>query len=254
MIDPSKEIFDNYQDNHLRIAGKYFQSLAEIRELRLDRTPRWLDKIPETARILDAGFATGYLLGLLHEMGYKNLAGVEISEQLYQTARASLPTGIDLHCSDVIDFLEATPDASFDVIMFHHVLEHIPRERTLHLLREFRRCLAPNGLLNIRVPNSSCLFHGPMCFGDFTHIVHFNEISLSQVLEHAGFAHESIKFIPRPPKLFWSWKHPIWGIKRLLNRLRWHLNDLLHKALAILADVQPRLVCTERDIEVLARK
>lgn len=254
MTDPSRELFDNYQENHVRLTGKYFQSLAEVREFHLERIPRWFGRVAKDARILDAGFATGYQLGLLHEMGYQKLSGVELSEQLFNSARANLPDEISLYCSDVLEFLQSMPDASFDVILFHHVLEHIPRDMTLPLLREFRRCLAPDGLLTLRVPNASCLMHGSVCFGDFTHVVHFNEISLTQILEQAGFAVDKVEIILRPPQLFWSWKHPIRAGKRLLNRIRWHLNDMLHTLLGLLADVQPRLRCSERDIEILVSK
>lgn len=254
MTDPSRELFDNYQANHLRLAGKYFQSLNEVREFHLERIPRWFSRVPLGARILDAGFATGYQLGLMHSLGYKKLTGVEISEQLFKTARSNLPEEISLCCNDVSDFLLSIPDESFDVILFHHVLEHIPRDKTLSLLREFRRCLAPKGLLNLRVPNASCLLHGPMCFGDFTHVVHFNEISLTQVLEQAGFGVDQVEIILRPPLLFWPWKHPLRALKRLLNRIRWHLNDMLHTLIGLLADLQPRLRCSERDIEILVKK
>lgn len=206
------------------------------------------------ASILDAGCATGYLLGLLHECGYQNLTGVDISEQLLHEARRHLPEGVQLFQSDIGEFLAHTADGSFDVILFHHVLEHIPREHTVALLREFRRCLRDGGRLSLKVPNAACLLLGHTCYVDFTHVVHFNEFSLMQVLEQAGFSPERIEFILHPPVLYWSWRHPVRALFRLLNRVRWHLSAWVHCAAGVLFDTQPKLLCHEIELEALAIK
>ena len=255
MDDPSHELFKNYE-NQYRAGGtdQAHVSFETVQAYHLDRLPRWIDRIPLQARILDAGCATGYLLGLLYAKGYHNLAGVELSEQLFQIARNALPESIDLLNADVREFLAGAPDADFDVIVFHHVLEHIPREHTVALLREFRRVLKPGGFLNIKVPNASFLLAGYHLFGDFTHVVHFNERSLPQVLEAAGFNRENIEFILKPPLLFWSWRDPMRMVLRLLNRLRWHLHGTLHWALCQMMDLHPRPKYFEWELEVLVRR
>jgi len=254
MTDPSKEVFDNYLENYERNAQGYYRSLEDIQNLHLERFPRWIDRIAKTDPILDAGCATGYKLSLLHELGYQNLTGVDLSAQLITAARLRLPEAIALHCEDVREHLAKTPESHYKAIMFHHVLEHIPREHTIALLRDFRRCLVPGGFLNLKVPNAACLMHGFQCFGDFTHVVHFNELSLNMVLEQAGFDVSNIEIILHPPKLYWSWKHPFRAILRLLNRVRWHVNDMLHHFLWKLADIPSLLRCTEIEIEILVRR
>ena len=227
----------------------------EVKEFHLACMPCWLDRIPKDARILDAGCATGYLLGLLRESGYRNLVGVELSEQLAATARRRLPDEIAIVNADVRDHLAQTPDQSVDLILFHHVLEHIPREHTIPLLSEFYRVLKPGGYLNVKVPNASSLLAGahPL-FGDFTHVVHFNERSILQVLEAASFRVEDIEFIRQPPVLFWSWRHPGRALLRLLNRGRWHLHGLLHIFLCRLIDLDPAPKVFVVEIETLARR
>ncbi|MCF7996963.1 MAG: class I SAM-dependent methyltransferase [Chromatiaceae bacterium] len=250
----SKEIFDNYLQNYERRGSGCFRSLEDVNEFHLDRLPRWIDRIPKDARILDAGCATGYLIGILHGLGYEKIHGVDLSAQLVQTARTNLPESISLHVEDIRDFLMQTPDGSYDVILFHHVLEHIPREYTIPLLNEFNRCLSDEGYLSLKTPNAACLLSGYHVHGDFTHIVQFNEFSLLQILEQTGFAADGVEFITHPPQLFWSWRQPMRAIFRLLNRLRWHLNHLLHWAVCVLLDLRPTLKVSEWELEALARK
>jgi len=252
MNDPSKEVFDNYLPQYEKLMAPGFYSLQYVKRFRLERLPRWLDRVDKQAQVLDAGCATGYLLSLLDESGYQNLTGVDLSAQLLHEARQRLPDTVQLHHADVLDFLAQTPEARFDLILFHHVLEHIPREHTIALLRAFRRCLRDGGILSLKVPNAGCLLLGHTCYGDFTHVVHFNEVPLTQVLEQAGF--EQLEFVLHPPVLYWSWRHPIRASFRLLNRLRWHLSAWVHRAAGVLFDTQPKLRCHEIELEVVATK
>ena len=254
MNDPTKELFATYLPNYERRGRGRSRSLAEVSEFLLDHVPRWIDRITKDARILDAGCAMGYQLGLLHGLGYQNLTGVDISAPLVEVARARLPQSISLHVEDVRQFLAQTPDGSYDVILLHHVIEHIPREYTITLLREFRRCLIDDGYLSLRTPNAACLLSGYIGCGDFTHLVQFNEFSLLQVLEQAQFAAESVEFILHPPRLFWSWHHPKRTLFRVLNRLRWHINNLVHRAVCVLLDQGPVLKVCEWEVEALVRK
>ena len=249
-----KEIFDRYKDNYERRGGGHFRTLADVQAFHLDRLPRWINRINKNANILDAGCATGYQLGLLYQAGWHRLTGIDISEELLQEAGSNLPPEIKLHHAEIGSFLEKTPDKTFDVILFHHVIEHIPRDQIINLLRELRRCLADNGCLSIKTPNAACLLGGYHGFGDITHLVQFNEFSLLQVLEQAGFSIKKVEFILHPPKLFWSRRHPLRALMRMLNRARWHLNNLVHFIVCILLDLRPALRVTEWEIEILVQK
>ena len=253
--DPSDSLFQNYvRHRHYSGTERWHVSYDEIKKFHLDRLPRWLDRLDHDATILDAGCATGYLLGLLDNDGFKSLTGVELSGQLVQIAKSTLPSKITIIQSDVRDFLSTTQNESFDVIMFYHVLEHIPREQTVELLAQFRRCLKPGGYLSIKVPNASFFLAGIQLFGDFTHVVHFNERSMLQVLEAAGFEPSLIEFIPHPPLLFWSWRRPGHALLRLINRVRWMLLGILYKGVCALIEQRPTPKIFEAELEVLAPK
>jgi SAM-dependent methyltransferase len=49
--------------------------------------------------------------------------------------------------------LTGIPDARFDVVYAHHVLEHIPYDHTVAALREYLRVLKPKGRLMVFVPD-----------------------------------------------------------------------------------------------------
>lgn len=254
-IDPSEELFRKYERHYMDSgASKWQAPIKEVKELHLDRLPRWIDRVDKHAAILDAGCATGYLLSLLSDEGYRDLTGVELSAQLAATARTNLDSSIVIAASDIRDFLAQAPNGAYEVILFHHVLEHIPREQTLSLLREFHRCLRPGGFLSIKVPNASYLLAGNHCFGDFTHVVHFNERSLPQVLEVAGFDVRKLEFVLHPPILYWSWRRPGRAFLRALNRLRWHIHQVIHKVLCALIDQHPVPKAFEAELEALVQR
>jgi len=54
-----------------------------------------------------------------------------------------------------INLLKGFPfdDNTFSVVYHSHVLEHIPREKSLAFLRECFRVLKPNGIIRVEVPN-----------------------------------------------------------------------------------------------------
>jgi SAM-dependent methyltransferase len=247
--------YENYAAHYDSAVGKRVRrDWDEVQSLRLDRLPRWIDRVHKDARILDAGCATGYLLGLLSAHGYTRLTGVDLSPTLAATARDRLEDSACIVQSDLRDFLRQQADGSFDTVIMHHVLEHIPRDQTIPTLKEIHRCLTPGGFLGIKVPNASFVLGGAMMFGDFTHVTHFNEHSLAQVLAASGYATDRLEIILHPPKLFPPWRHPLHAFLRVLNRLRWHAHRATHHALAMLSDQRPASRAFEAELEMLAQR
>lgn len=64
----------------------------------------------------------------------------------------ALPFG-QTHLVSDIQNLSMFPDNSVDMIYASHVVEHIPRNRLLGTLKEWRRKLKPRGVLRISVPD-----------------------------------------------------------------------------------------------------
>lgn len=96
------------------------------------------------ARILDVGAGSGLLVRDLAEAGFRRVLGIDP----FVDVRAEMPEGGRV----VRQTLDET-SGSFDLIMFHHSLEHVPDQ--LGALRRAAELLAPGGWCLVRVPVTS---------------------------------------------------------------------------------------------------
>ena len=142
--------------------------------------------------ILDVGCGNGAFLMCVADMiRHDRLVGID-------TSLSVLPKGlrgIKFMVSDIVDFDVENP---FDVVVSHHVLEHIAPSDIRSHMRSIKRALVPQGCLIIRMPNR--LF-GP---SDVTRILdytnrnrisamgsHVNELSYTEtiaLLKYYGFS------------------------------------------------------------------
>jgi 2-polyprenyl-3-methyl-5-hydroxy-6-metoxy-1,4-benzoquinol methylase len=252
--DLSDDFFEKYLRHYREGSGRLHAPYGDVVRFRLDRIPRWLKGMGKDLRILDAGCADGYLLSLLWQDGYRMLFGVDLSEQLVARAKNILPTEVEIVHANVVDFFAGAVTDGVDVVLLHHVLEHIPREQTVALLKSIRHSLKPGGFLNIKVPNATAFFAGNYLYGDFTHLVHFNEHSLRQVLEVSGFDVSSCQLIQHAPQLYWSWRYPLRAGLRLINHVRWRLHRVLFQTFCRFTGVLPVPLACEAELDVLVAK
>ena len=91
--------------------------------------------------ILDVGCGSGELLRELDGAGYRQLLGVDP----YVAAEVELPGG-----GRIVKGTLQEVEGEFDLIMFHHALEHVPDQ--LPTLRAAARLLSPGGTCLVRVP------------------------------------------------------------------------------------------------------
>jgi 2-polyprenyl-3-methyl-5-hydroxy-6-metoxy-1,4-benzoquinol methylase len=136
-------------------------------------------------RVLDVGCGRGYLPAILRERGW-DAHGIEISDQAAEHARRDL--GLPVHVGTIED--SPFEDASFDAIVFWHVLEHVADP--VAALRKAHALLKPNGFLLVAVPNYSSLqarFAGRHWFHlDIPrHYHHFRVEVLHRLLDENGF-------------------------------------------------------------------
>lgn len=115
--------------------------------VRHPEVPAWLRflarPVPFDGKILDVGCGSGIGLVGLFECGFTNLQGVDpyVSESLQYRGGVR------------VDKCELNQvQGKFDLIMFHHVFEHL--ENPLETLRTARRLLTNKGQILIRIPLS----------------------------------------------------------------------------------------------------
>ncbi len=245
----NERAFEHYDDHYHRTTVFRDNKVLTVEELARDRAPRWLHRLSKDAHILDYGCADGYMLWVLHTLGYRHLVGMDVSEPMLQHAHDRL-VGTDVELRRVDPTSSANFAERFDLVIMHCVLEHISRDDVIPTLEHLRNLMKPGGLISVAVPNASNLLGIVAHAGDFTHRVLYNEYSLRQVLELSGF--EDFEVVFHPPKIYFSPTRPLKMTARLLGYAQYRLNGLLHRAIHTLGDQRPPSSCFERSIEILA--
>ena len=105
----------NEPDQYLKPIGRS-RVLAEL-----------IDWLPKDARILEVGCNVGRNLAFLHDHGWTNVAGVEISPHAVRLLRKSYPqlSQAEIHVGAAENLLPRMESDSFDLIFTMAVLEHL---------------------------------------------------------------------------------------------------------------------------------
>ncbi|MBN2438705.1 MAG: class I SAM-dependent methyltransferase [Deltaproteobacteria bacterium] len=130
-------------------ADYYADWMGPQQEKRLRMWRKRLDTIEKRSpkgRLLDVGCATGTFLQLAQKNGWE-VEGTELSPYAVSFAKNLLNANI--FCGHLMD--AGYEEASFDVVTFWHVLEHL--SDPMRYLQEAHRILKPSGLLVIAAPN-----------------------------------------------------------------------------------------------------
>jgi 2-polyprenyl-3-methyl-5-hydroxy-6-metoxy-1,4-benzoquinol methylase len=219
-MDNPSSFWDKY-DQHYKRTGNIYPASGNSSANAYPIKAEWLPQDKQAA-ILDIGCGWGNLLLSLWAAGFKNLFGVDISRSMYDVAVQSLPEEIKLVCADSIDYLlEHT--CSFDLIVIFDVIEHIPLDRALKLLKGCHDGLRPAGRVVIRTPNLANILSSYILYSDVTHVQGYSEWSLSQLLDLAGFINHRVIIENKSGLTNWALQaclqHPLAGlnIERLLS-------------------------------------
>lgn len=97
------------------------------------------------AAILDVGCGQGKVLLRMRLGGFRRCIGVDP----YIANDIHYPNGVTVFKRELADFVAETPDR-FDLIMFHHSLEHMAQQQAV--LEMAARLLPPNGCMLVRIP------------------------------------------------------------------------------------------------------
>nr|WP_319373231.1 class I SAM-dependent methyltransferase [uncultured Methanobacterium sp.] len=135
-------------DKQVSHQEKYWDEVAEEKDFP---TPfplaEFKKHINKEMNILDVGCGYGRTLSKLHENGFKNLTGVDYSEQMIKRGLRSYPHfNLIKNNGDDLPF----PDNSFDAVLLIGVLtSNIQTEKQEELILEISRVLKDNGLIYI---------------------------------------------------------------------------------------------------------
>lgn len=121
-------------------AKKISNSLTSFDDLRLKAL--YNCKLSKNSRVLDVGTGSGWFVYELHELGFKNVIGIEpaLNEDLV------LENGAKVYKKTIFELNE-----KFDFISFHHSFEHL--ENPIEVLKKVTSLLTDNGTCLLRFPN-----------------------------------------------------------------------------------------------------
>jgi len=180
-----RRMYGPNQYNYYVGKKKYINSKKEMLE-RYVETIGNIEKFKSMGKILEVGSATGYFLNAAKIRGWE-VYGVEICKAGVEYAKREFAIEPYLGTLEEANF----PSKFFDVIVMYHTLEHLTDP--LSVLRETKRLLKDNGLVNISVPNICCcerIIQGKS-WGAFelpSHLYCFSPRTLQKLVEKAGFA------------------------------------------------------------------
>ena len=158
-------------------------------------TTSWLSVVQKrTGRVLDVGCGEGQILSRLKQLGWRTY-GVEADHRAAHYA--SETSGLNVFCGQLEE--ARFPDGHFDLVMFHHSLEHLPHP--LASLCEANRILKEGGEAIIEVPNARSLqarlFKGRWAHWDIPrHFYTFSDVTLQRMLIEAGFSATILWHVP----------------------------------------------------------
>jgi len=132
--------------HHQKIARVYDQIAGVYQDIisqPTDYLEEFTSRLPERARILDAGCGIGTDAGYLKQMGHR-VSGLDLSGKMLDIARQNHP-GVEYFWQDLRhpDF----PDQSFDGILGSFSLIHLRKDDVIPTLQRYNRLLKPSGLL-----------------------------------------------------------------------------------------------------------
>ncbi|HZS31120.1 MAG TPA: class I SAM-dependent methyltransferase [Gaiellaceae bacterium] len=107
---------------------------------------RALVRVAASPRVLDVGCGPGRDMAWFEERG-ATVVGTDVSPRMLELARR--------RCSGALELMDmrelAFPAASFDLVWANASLLHLPKADAVRALEEFRRVVAPGGLVVVTV-------------------------------------------------------------------------------------------------------
>ena len=135
-------------------------------------------------RIVDLACGHGSFLWWLRQRGFTSARGVDSAPTQIESARTA---ELDVVEADVMQWLEAVPSGSLDVLVAIDFIEHISKDDFVRFLKGARAALAPGGRLILRYPNGDSPFVGLNLFNDITHVWTYTTNCLDTLARWHGF-------------------------------------------------------------------
>lgn len=172
----------------------------------------------KSARIIDVGCGWGQFLSWLRSKGYSQVEGVDMGAAQIEHCHS---IGLDVQrASDSTRFLTQRSE-TYDMVTLHHVIEHLPPEPAIDLLRAIFESLRPGGTAIVQTPNMSAICAGVSRHVEMTHVNGFAETSLHEALLAANF--NGIRVFGNTTPFHFAPKRVVWRLLQASSRLIWRM-------------------------------
>ena len=197
-------------------------------------------KYPIHSKILELGCGRGIMLKFLLKKGFKNIKGIDVSEEQIEIAKRN---NLDVQAMDVFRYLDTNND-KFDIIIAIDFIEHFDKQELLILFDGIFDCLNTGGILVVHTPNGQAILSGKMIYGDFTHLTIFTPNSIKQLLELIGFGKIVVYEKGPVPK----------NLKGAIRSLLWILTKLFYNGILLIESGKTEKILTQNFICVAKKK
>lgn len=168
-------------------------SEEEIRARQADYVPLFSGATGVDAEyaVLDVGCGRGEFLALLKEVGI-NARGIDVNEEMVAICRAR---GLAAERADAVDYLCELPEGALGGLFAAQVVEHLPPDRLMALLREAARVLRPGARIVLETINPTCWVAFFEAFiRDLTHVKPLHPDTLKFLAVASGFTGVQVQF------------------------------------------------------------
>lgn len=186
-------------------------------------------------RILDLGCGNGGFVYWLEKVGYKNVEGVDVSEEQINAAR-KLGTNKVVQ-GEAGEFLK-DKEEFYDIIFARDFLEHLSKNELLGIGEAIHKSLKKDGVFVAQTVNAENLLWGRLRHGDFTHDLAFTKESISQFLKVVGFS--EVRVYPQRPVVH--------GLKSFIRYILWRLIEIWSMFYLLVETGSPRGIFTQNII------
>ena len=156
-----------------------------------ERQSDYLPLFEGAADVLDVGCGRGEFLDLLREAGIA-ARGVDANPEMVAACRAR---GLAASAGDALAALEALPDGALGGLFSAQVVEHLPADTVVRLIRVAWRKLRPGSTIVIETINPACwLAFFETYLRDVTHVQPLHPETLRYLLAASGFHRPEIRY------------------------------------------------------------
>jgi len=195
----------------------------------------------KTAKIIELGCGSGFLLKQAADSGYTDLLGIDLSiEQVQLAQQLNIPY---VKHANVIEELQKTQPNSIDFIVSIDLVEHLDLGTCQTLSELVHTVLKPNGQWLIQTVNGVSPFYGRIRYGDITHLFTYTPRSISQCLRLAGFRH--FQFYESAPIVH--------SIKSIVRFLLWKCLRLFYMLMIMIETGMKESILTQNMVVIVKK-